>query len=79
MTKTDLIEEVSLAVEMTREDSEIIVESIFGYIARRQGEIRGFGSFNTRQRLARPGRNPKTGTPVEVPAKSPVLSSPPKS
>jgi len=32
-------------------------------------EIRGFGSFRTRQRQARVGRNPKSGARVEVPAK----------
>jgi integration host factor subunit beta len=32
-------------------------------------EIRGFGSFRTRQRQPRVGRNPKTGARVEVPAK----------
>jgi integration host factor subunit beta len=32
-------------------------------------EIRGFGSFRTRQRRGRIGRNPKTGEKVEVPAK----------
>ena len=32
-------------------------------------EIRGFGSFRTRQRKSRVGRNPKTGDRVDVPAK----------
>jgi len=32
-------------------------------------EIRGFGSFRTRQRNSRVGRNPKTGDRVDVPAK----------
>ena len=32
-------------------------------------EIRGYGSFRTRQRQPRVGRNPKTGTRVEVPSK----------
>jgi integration host factor subunit beta len=32
-------------------------------------EIRGFGSFRTRQRKPRIGRNPKTGARVDVPAK----------
>ena len=32
-------------------------------------EIRGFGSFRTRQRQPRVGRNPKTGSRVEVPSK----------
>lgn len=74
MTKADLIEEVSRVVEMTRKDSEVIVEAIFDSVVRslRTGdkvEIRGFGSFRTRQRQPRVGRNPKTGTRVEVPSK----------
>ena len=74
MTKADLIEEVSRVVEMTRKESEVIVEAIFDSIVRslRTGdkiEIRGFGSFRTRQRQPRIGRNPKTGARVEVPAK----------
>src|SRR5688500_20204102 len=59
---------------MTRKDSEVIVESIFESVVRslRAGdkiEIRGYGSFRTRQRQPRVGRNPKTGTRVEVPSK----------
>jgi integration host factor subunit beta len=59
---------------MTRKDSEVIIEAIFDSIVRavRGGdkvEIRGFGSFRTRQRRSRVGRNPKTGARVEVPAK----------
>jgi integration host factor subunit beta len=74
MTKADLIEEVSRVVEMTRKEAEVIVEAIFDSIVKalRSGdkiEIRGFGSFRTRQRQPRVGRNPKTGTRVEVPAK----------
>src|SRR5882724_3350524 len=74
MTKAELIEEVSRAVEMTRKDSEQIVDTIFDSIvhALRSGdkiEIRGFGSFRTRKRLPRIGRNPKTGAKVDVPAK----------
>lgn len=74
MTKADLIEEVSRVVEMTRKDSEVIVEAIFDSVVRAlktddKIEIRGFGSFRTRQRQSRIGRNPKTGTRVEVPAK----------
>jgi integration host factor subunit beta len=74
MTKADLIEDVSRQVELTRKDSEIIVETIFDSIVHslRAGdkiEIRGFGSFRTRQRNPRVGRNPKTGDRVEVPAK----------
>src|ERR1022692_3655149 len=74
MTRAGLIEEVSRVVEMTRNESEVIVEAIFDSIVRslRTGdkiEIRGFGSFRTRQRQPRIGRNPKTGARVEVQAK----------
>jgi integration host factor subunit beta len=74
MTKAELIDEVSRVVEMTRKESEVIVETIFDSIVRalRGGdkiEIRGFGSFRTRQRQARVGRNPKSGDRVDVPAK----------
>ena len=74
MTKADLIEEVSRLAELTRKDSEMIVETVFDSIVRslRAGdkiEIRGFGSFRTRQRKPRVGRNPKTGERVDVPSK----------
>ena len=74
MTKADLIDEVSRLAELTRKDSEVIVETIFDSVVRslRAGdkiEIRGFCSFRTRQRRPRVGRNPKTGERVEVPAK----------
>jgi integration host factor subunit beta len=74
MTKAEFIEDVSRVVEMSRKDSEIIVETIFDSIVKslKAGdkiEIRGFGSFRTRQRKPRIWRNPKTGTRVDVPAK----------
>ena len=74
MTKADLIEEVSRVIEVTRHDSKAVIETIFGSIvgSLRKGdgiEIRGVGSFHTRQRRARVGRNPKTGDRVQVPPK----------
>jgi integration host factor subunit beta len=74
MTRAELIEEVSRDLELTRKDSEMIVETILGIVVRAlrdrdKVEIRGFGSFRTRQRQPRVGRNPKTGMRVDVPAK----------
>jgi integration host factor subunit beta len=74
LTKADLIEEVLNITELPRKESETIVETIFDSIigALQKGEkieIRGFGSFRTRHRRGRVGRNPKTGEKVEVPAK----------
>ena len=75
MTKADLIEEVSRVVEVTRKESEVIIETILDSVVKslRQGEkveIRGFGSFRTRERQGRVGRNPKSGESVEVPPKT---------
>jgi integration host factor subunit beta len=74
LTKADLIAEVERITELKRSDSETIVETIFDSIIQslqngEKIEIRGFGSFRTRQRRGRVGRNPKTGAKVEVPAK----------
>jgi len=74
MTKADLVEEVAKVTELTRKDSEVIVDTLFESVikALKTGdklEVRGFGSFRVRQRNARVGRNPKTGEKVEVPAK----------
>ena len=74
MTKADLVVDVMRLGDLTRTDAETIVETIFDAVvgALRSGdkiEIRGFGSFRTRQRNPRIGRNPKTGARVEVPAK----------
>jgi integration host factor subunit beta len=74
LTKADLIEEVLRVTELPRKESETVVETVFEGIiqALQKGEkieIRGFGSFRTRQRRGRIGRNPKTGAKVEVPPK----------
>jgi len=74
MTKADLVDKVVALGDLTRRDGEVIVDTLFESVigALKSGdkiEIRGFGSFRTRQRNARTGRNPKTGERVDVPAK----------
>lgn len=75
MTKTDLIERVSMKTTiLTKKQTEIVVNMLFDSIkealaAGDKIEIRGFGSFRIRARRNREGRNPKTGQSVEVPQK----------
>jgi integration host factor subunit beta len=74
MTKADLVDRVTSLGDLTRRDSEVIVDTLFESVihALKTGdkvEVRGFGSFRTRQRNSRTGRNPKTGAKVEVAAK----------
>lgn len=74
VTRAQLVEQVVRSTNLPLNESTAIVETIFESIveALQRGDsiqIRGFGSFATRQRPARTGRNPKTGTEVKVPAK----------
>src|ERR1700736_6524104 len=74
MTKADLVDEVTRVTELPRKESEAAAQPIFESISSAlqsddKIEIRGFGSFRTRQRRGRTGRNPKTGAKVEVPPK----------
>lgn len=81
MTRLDLIEKLLLLGDLTRRDGEVIVNTILeAMIASLQAddkvEIRGFGSFRTRERNSWVGRNPKTGTRVDVPTKRVVFFKP---
>jgi integration host factor subunit beta len=75
MTKAQIIERVSEQItHLTRRQIEIVVNTIFNSIrdSLQKGdktEIRGFGSFRLRSRRMKEGRNPKTGSTVNVPAK----------
>ena len=75
MTKAELVEKVADKLDhLTKKQTEVIINTIFDSIkdALSEGdkiEIRGFGSFKIRSRKQREGRNPKTGSPVSVPAK----------
>lgn len=76
MLKSELI--AKLAAEyshLRQEDLEkvvnVILDEIGAALARGDRvELRGFGAFSVRQRDSRKGRNPRTGEPVDVPAKA---------
>jgi integration host factor subunit beta len=75
MTKAELVERVAEAATLSRADAEQAVQTVLDSIvtALREGEkieLRGFGSFRLRVRRPRQGRNPKTGTRVDVPGKA---------
>lgn len=74
MTKADLVEQIADDAALSKKESEIVVNTVFRSIidALADGdkvELRGFGSFRTRDRKSRIGRNPKTGDRVDVPDK----------
>jgi len=70
-TKSDLIEAVSQACDVSKKDAEITVNTFLECIIEslnkdERVELRGFGSFRIRQRGSRIGRNPRTGERVDV-------------
>ena len=72
MIKSELIQRIASRNEhLYHRDVETIVSTILDEItaALARGdrvELRGFGAFSTKQRLARTGRNPRTGDKVPV-------------
>jgi len=72
MTKSELIQRIAdLNPHLYHRDVERIVTSIFdeisGALARGDRvELRGFGAFSIKHREARVGRNPRTGSAVDV-------------
>lgn len=75
MIRSELLQALARDNPGLRADEiEKVVNTFFDEIAQRlaQGgrvELRGFGAFSTREREARQGRNPRTGTTVAVPGK----------
>jgi integration host factor subunit beta len=75
MTKADLVEHVAEEAGLSKSEAEAVVNTVLDSIVQALGggdkvELRGFGSFRLRTRRARQGRNPKTGTTVQVPGKA---------
>ena len=75
MTKAELAERAADRVHLTKTQAEAAVNILLACITEALGEgdkveLRGFGSFRTRSRRARQGRNPRTGAAVHVPAKT---------
>ena len=74
MTKADIIKVLADQVGLTRREAAAVLSVVLDGVveAIREGEkveLRGFGSFRTRKRQARAGRNPRTGAQVNVPPK----------
>ena len=74
MTKSELIDALAERSDLTKARAELVVNCVFDAMTealqRGEGiEIRGFGSFTVRPYKPYSGRNPRTGEPVEVPAK----------
>ena len=77
MNKSDLVDALASAAEMTKADASRAVDALFapdgGVIAGalkagKRVQITGFGTFESKQRKARMGRNPRTGQAIQIAA-----------
>ena len=75
MTKAELVTQVALKTELTKQQTAEVVDLLLECIIKAlqagdKVELRGFGSFRRRDRRPRLSRNPKTGEVVAVSAQS---------
>ena len=73
MNKTELISSIAEKAELTKKDAEAALkaftETVEEVLASGDTiQIVGFGTFETRERAAREGRNPRTKEPLTIPA-----------
>lgn len=71
MTKNELVERVAKKIGLTRKASFDAVNAIFGSIKESLAKgdkvvITGFGTFKVRSRKSRKGRNPQTGSSIQI-------------
>jgi len=74
MNKSNLIDTLRKETNLTKVQATQVVELLFNKMtealaAGDRVEIRGFCSFYVKEYKGFTGRNPKTGEPIEVPAK----------
>ena len=76
MNKQELIEELAAQVNLAKSEAARVVDALFGgdgvivQALRKNDKVQvtGFGVFQTRERAAREGRNPRTGEAVKIAA-----------
>ena len=81
MNKTELVASVAEKAGMTKKDAEKAVSALLDSVQEALAQndkvqLIGFGTFETRERAARTGRNPQTGKEINIEAsKSPVFKA----
>ncbi|MDD6309085.1 MAG: HU family DNA-binding protein [Clostridia bacterium] len=81
MNKAELVTAIAANAELSKKDAEKALVSAISIITDELAggnkvQLVGFGTFETRQRAARKGKNPQTGAEVMIPAaKVPVFKA----
>lgn len=81
MNKTELIAAVVEASGVSKKDTEAVIKATFDKISEAMAagdsvQLIGFGTFETRERGERTGKNPRTGEAVKIAAcKAPAFKA----
>ena len=81
MNKTELIASVAEKCGITKKDAERVINATLdsvtaSLVAGDKVQLSGFGIFETKQREARIGRNPRTKEAIQIPAsRQPVFKA----
>lgn len=83
LTKSQLIELISHDSGLPKAETELILETTIERITESmiKGEriqLQGFGTFQSKKRAPRKGRNPQTGEPIDIPEKTVPVFKPGK-
>lgn len=75
MNKTELIAVLAEEAKVTQKVAEEVLRAFTNAVSEtlQKGEkvvVTGFGTFEVRHRVARQGKNPRTGQPITVPAQN---------
>ena len=73
MNKTELVEAIAAAADITKAEANKALDAFIDNVTEtlKKGDkvtLIGFGTFETRQRSARTGRNPQTGAEIQIAA-----------
>lgn len=73
MNKAELIDAMSKETNLTKKDVESVLNSFVNVVSntlekKDKVQLVGFGTFETRKRAARTGRNPQTGEEIKIKA-----------
>ena len=75
MNKEELVQEITKKAKVTQKDATEVLNSLVATVQKTvaKGEkvtLVGFGTFESRKRAARTGRNPQTGKEIKIAAKT---------
>lgn len=82
MTKAELVESVHSSIGgFSKKESAEVVDALFELIREalvrdQEVKISGFGNFSVRRKRPRMGRNPQTGQPIPIEARSVITFKP---